>query len=365
MFYNKITQIEFELTTKCNASCPQCVRNFYGSNVIDNLPLVDLDLNIIKEKISHATLANLIEIRICGTYGDPCVYTNLIDLIIYLKSKTDAQITINTNGSLRTVEWWKKLANVLSCDDRVIFGIDGLKDTNHLYRIGTNFDKIINNASAFIAGGGSAIWSYIVFKHNEHQVEEAKELSKTLGFDGFACKLTTRFIDKKHNLVDKTPVYSKTGSIVRYLEMPVNTKYLNSGYNNYETIIKEYRSYKDYLQKSEISCTAQHSNLVYISAEGYVLPCGWLADRFYGVEAENHHDKLKLSNLIDSNGGKSAIDLHHHTLEEIINNNVFQAIQKNWKENNRIERCANQCGKYGMLKQNATKELQPFVKGNV
>ena len=51
---------------------------------------------------------------------------------------------------------------------KVTFGIDGLQDTNHLYRISTNFDKIIKNAKAFIDAGGFAKWHMLVFEHNEH-----------------------------------------------------------------------------------------------------------------------------------------------------------------------------------------------------
>ena len=41
--------------------------------------------------------------------------------------------------------------------------------------------------------GGIAQWDYIVFKHNEHQVEEARKLSKELGFFEFQIKKTSRF----------------------------------------------------------------------------------------------------------------------------------------------------------------------------
>jgi MoaA/NifB/PqqE/SkfB family radical SAM enzyme len=365
MFYKKITQLEIELSTKCNASCPQCSRNFYGGKTWSTLPLVDLTLDVIKKSISDCVLKDLVEIRICGTYGDPCIHKDFIDIVKYLNSKTDAQLTINTNGSLRSVDWWKNLASVLKKDDIVIFGIDGLADTNHLYRIGTNFKKIMKNAEAFISAGGSAVWSYIVFKHNQHQVDEARAISKEMKFHGFACKLTTRFIDKQHKFIDKTPVYNKFNRVTRYLEMPTDPRYLNKGYSNYDGIIKEYGTYKNYLQSAEIFCTAQHSNLVYISAEGYVLPCGWLSDRFYGFETEHHEDRQKLFSLIESNGGLESIDLHKNSLDEIVKGKVFQAIQKNWTAKNRIERCANQCSIKGMLKQDATKDLQQYVKGNI
>ena len=79
----------------------------------------------------------------------------------------------------KTQEWWRKLAKE---NVKVTFGLDGLKDTNHPYRISTDFDKIISNANAFIGAGGFAKWHMLVFKHNEHQVEEARQMSKDLGF---------------------------------------------------------------------------------------------------------------------------------------------------------------------------------------
>ena len=36
----------------------------------------------------------------------------------------------------------------------------------------------MENVNAFISAGGTAYWKFLIFKHNEHQVEEAKKLSE-------------------------------------------------------------------------------------------------------------------------------------------------------------------------------------------
>ena len=72
------------------------------------------------------------------------------------------------------------------------FSIDGLADTNKLYRIGINHDRVMANAKAFIEAGGKARWKFIVFRHNEHQVEEARELAKDMGFWQFDKHVSTR-----------------------------------------------------------------------------------------------------------------------------------------------------------------------------
>ena len=100
---------------------------------------------------------------------------------------------MNTNGSARTQDWWRDLAKTIGTDGYVIFSIDGLEDTNYLYRKNTVWEKIIDNAKAFIDAGGIAHWEYIVFEHNQHQIEEARRLSEQMGFQKFQVKTSSRF----------------------------------------------------------------------------------------------------------------------------------------------------------------------------
>ena len=43
----------------------------------------------------------------------------------------------------------------------------------------------MENAKAFIDSGGIARWRMLVFEHNKHQIEQAEELSKDMGFKVF------------------------------------------------------------------------------------------------------------------------------------------------------------------------------------
>ena len=63
-----------------------------------------------------------------------------------------------------------------------------MEDTHSMYRIGTDYNKIIQNATAFINAGGTAEWCFIKFKHNEHQVEEARSIAEQMGFSLFVEK---------------------------------------------------------------------------------------------------------------------------------------------------------------------------------
>ena len=92
------------------------------------------------------------------------------------------QITLATNGGIGRLEDYQRLAD---SKVNIIFGIDGLEDTNHLYRQGVKWDNLMKRVSTFISAGGPTTWQVIRFKHNMDQVEQAESLSKELGFMNF------------------------------------------------------------------------------------------------------------------------------------------------------------------------------------
>lgn len=100
---------------------------------------------------------------------------------------------MNTNAGAKKPEWWRELAKTLGNWSYLKFSFDGLGDTNHLYRQGVNWDIAWENALAFIEAGGKAEWDYLIFEHNEHQVEEARALAEKVGFRKFIPKKTGRF----------------------------------------------------------------------------------------------------------------------------------------------------------------------------
>ena len=88
------------------------------------------------------------------------------------------------------------MASVLrDIDHDVWFGIDGLQGVHEIYRQGTNYQKIIDNASAFIQDGGYATWQFIPYAHNEHQIKDCIKTSQQLGFKKF--KLVKLYRNKK------------------------------------------------------------------------------------------------------------------------------------------------------------------------
>ncbi len=169
-----------------------CARNYRGK-VRNNLKITELTLDDCKKIFPVSFIKQLELISLCGVYGEPITATELIEIIEYFFFCNPAlHINIYTNGSMNSKEWWQKLAKSLK-NGYVIFGIDGIGNVHSIHRKNTSFDRIIENAKTFINAGGNARWDFIVFKHNEHQVEKARELSKELGFEIFQVKKTSRF----------------------------------------------------------------------------------------------------------------------------------------------------------------------------
>ena len=172
-----IRKLVFEPTTFCNAHCPHCPRFDEDGFVHSWMDTQHLPLDIV-ETITKKTMPHLSRVQFQGDKGDPCMHPQIFEMIQHFKF-TDT-ISLVTNGSIHSTRWWQELASIKNLI--VTFSIDGLEDTNHLYRVNLQFNKIMSNAQAFIDAGGCAIWKCLVWKHNQHQIEEIKECARRMGF---------------------------------------------------------------------------------------------------------------------------------------------------------------------------------------
>lgn len=244
-----IAWLQVEATTKCNAWCPGCGRNNGGHTLSNDLVIEDLNTSKLTALLD--TLPNLNTIDFCGTYGDAIAAANIADQISIAKHYC-RKIIVRTNGSLRNTEWWKQFANLLQDTDHEIwFCLDGLADTHSIYRQGTDFDTIIRNATTFIAAGGVAIWQFIPWKHNEHQIKDCIRLSQKLGFKRFEFIRNVR--------KDFNPRHYQTGQVIE-----IHPWDNNKQFNKLEQV-------NTYVLAENCRHLSQPS--VYLNANGKVSPC--------------------------------------------------------------------------------------------
>lgn len=338
--FSELKQIHLEITNNCQASCPMCIRNHHGG--VDNpwLTLSSWTLDQFKSIITHEVLDQIDELYFCGNYGDPLLNNDLLEMCAYASNyKPDMYIRIHTNGGIRNPKWWAKLAAVLPKRHMVIFGIDGLEDTNHLYRIGADFKKIMDNASSFINAGGNAEWAFIIFKHNEHQTSTVEALAKKMGFKNFTKKNSNRFM-----LAEKFPVLDKNGTVVSYLEPP--------SVNNVVFIDRNViKNYKEIVKNSEINCIAARTKEIYIDAFGRVYPCCFIAMipyNYWEANIEIAHIRQEVfdqyEQLISDFGGKDAIDANVKSVRDIIDSHEYQTLWTKYWTDPKLITCARTCG---------------------
>lgn len=356
--FENIKGVHLELTTKCNANCLMCGRNVFGV-VRPGLKLTELTLKDCKKIFSPAFLGQLTNISICGVYGDPVLAQDLLIIIEYIwHYNPNLQIDVYTNGGVRSAAWWEELSRVLG-NNKVIFGIDGLEDTNHIYRRGTIFSLIIRNVKAFIQAGGRAEWDFIVFKHNEHQIKQARELSREIGFEIFQIKRTSRFykvlyeqdpvLEGVGEEFGKYPIYDISGAKKGYIELPENPYYRNDSIEIVKDLIKEYGSLIRYFDEATINCKAKQTNGIFISAEGLVYPCCWVYQQVNYGTVYNVKDPLELNEakILSDTGGSHHISAKEHSLKDIVHGEFFKRIEDAWSlrelANGRPKACVRAC----------------------
>jgi MoaA/NifB/PqqE/SkfB family radical SAM enzyme len=353
--FEQLDTIQVEITNRCQASCPMCIRNIHGGITNPSLLLTDWSLEQFKGIFNREILAKISSINFCGNYGDPIINNSLIDMCQYASSTNPSiEIIISTNGSAHSVEWWQRLARVLPKKHKVIFAIDGLKETHKIYRIGTSYDMIIRNAKAFIKSGGIAHWMFIRFRHNEHEVDTARSIANEFGFAAFTLKDSKRF-------GKQFPVLNRQGNIVYHIEPPSNSK------------IKpvEFVDLKDYKQwKNDISCFTFDTKELFIDANGYLMPCCLISSFLYAnydVELYNTYKvidetsivgiarevQLEVFSIIQELGGLDSLDARKYSIKEIMSTEIWQTLlHKKWGEKS-SSACKILCGQDG-----------PFIKIN-
>jgi len=349
--YDDIRIVHLELTHRCNAACPMCARNIHGGALNPDMPLSELTLADIKTILLPDFIARLKRIYACGNYGDPIVARECIEVFSYLREHgPKLNLCLHTNGSARRPDWWRELARIMKQGPHYLrFGIDGLEDTNHLYRRGADWKTVMRSAATFIEAGGRAEWDFLVFKHNEHQVEEARQLAQDMGFKEFFVRKTGRFLSSGElETSDRFDVLDKQGKFEYWLEQPSKPEYLNPAFGNLEQVKQRYGEYQTYLDQVEVNCkVAGSKGKIYLSAQGYALPCCWLGAVF---SESSTAERQQFAELINEYGGSTVLDARHNGLKQVIEGPLFQqAIPRSWDlqaiADGKLAICARTCGK--------------------
>lgn len=342
--YKNIKEIEvlqLDHTSRCNLLCPQCARASDSGNELNpRLPITDLTLNDYKILLEPFEKEK-ISLFHCGNFGDVIASPTFDETFEFSLDRVN-EIKIATNGSARNIAWWKDLATKGNKKVTVIFAIDGLEDTNHFYRVGSDYKKIMENVNAFIGAGGRARWNFIEFEHNSHQVETARQLAKDLGFINFSHKRSTRFFNKPDKAKShQIQLMTKKGNQVKDSD-----KNFIRMENNLTQIKNEFKTFDNYTSNTEISCKFLLSKHIFVDMNLRLWPCCWFGTPEYS--SENGRQKQDFKKLWDRYGN----DFNNMRLHgwKVLEHEFFQTyLENSWKEPQgnypRIYTCGKNCGK--------------------
>lgn len=303
----QIRRAHVELTTRCNARCPMCMRNYRGMDFNSGYPVTELSLEQFKQIFTPEVLAIMTQpepavngrvpisyeflgIIFNGNLGDFSSAKDGVEIVEYLVEH-GLRVMITTNGSTRTPDWWARLALP---GVEVGFALDGLADTHALYRQDTDWHKVIKNAQAFIAAGGRAIWRFIPFDHNRHQEEDCKRMAAEMGFAQFE-----NIYDGREN----GPAFTRSGEYSHQIGHDSRPEHIVPDIKPMlENHITWYdsRSVKESRDTAElnIQCIHKRNREIYVAADGTVYPCCFLG--FYPGKM-NHPGNHELATLVHEN----------------------------------------------------------------
>ena len=161
--FDTIDEYQLEITTFCNAACPQCPLNSLGHGLNPFMPLEHLDRTVIDAAFTIELCQRLRQVFFCGSYGDPIMHPDFLEILRDFRKKNPTLwLYIHTNGGVHDPAYWAEIAQIMNGYGQIDFGIDGLEDTLHLYRKNVKYHKVIDNVQAYKRRRQSAVEFYCV-----------------------------------------------------------------------------------------------------------------------------------------------------------------------------------------------------------
>lgn len=319
-------EADIEISTLCNAYCPQCLRYEVGlEKERDNFIKKTWSLEDFKKVFPERIIIKMKAFHLCGTLGDPILCDDLIRIVDYIVSiNPNADIVIYTNGSARTEEWWWNLAITGGKSLRVIFDVDGINQEMHSkYRRNTNLEKILNNME-IVSSTLSRVETFtVVFKHNEKYLNEIKELTESKGSTRHEFTVSHRFQHQGGNRYTFTTRQGKT-DILEKTSVQVET----DNWRGHFTPDLE-------VSNKPISCPWNERKKIEINIKGQVFPCCFT----------NGHRKLYDGALTPFNNPEN-FSLFNRDLESVLGDGVFDYIIENLNQGSIPLLCESFCRKY-------------------
>jgi len=315
---NKL-KVLVELSSVCNAACPQCDRFKPGTlDTYDFLERKKWSLNDFKQAFSPEDLQHMNQIIFSGLYGEPTTCKDLLEIVRYVRESSPSTIIkITTNGSTRTTEWWRQLGLIGGKNTHTQFDVDGINQEMHArYRRNTSLKKILANMKALSDACANTVGVLtVVFEHNQPYLDEIKELTKAHGADHWDVIESARFFQERND------VYRYTDRKGIKHELHQTDLQLRS----YLPETRKIRNFKleDLIYSDDthqISCAAADQARLQMDYKGNVWPCCWIQTEADHGNPDLDENVRRIQNLRSSGD----INVFKHPLGTILSTPWFK-----------------------------------------
>ena len=349
--------IMLDITTRCNAGCPQCHRTDpMGLNKASWLPDINWSIEQFKQALPEKIAKHIYNFDFCGTWGDCLTNQDMLPIVKYIREVApEATININTNGSLRNEDFWWELGVAGGKNLSITFAIEGTTQKMHQqYRQFTFLDKILNNMDIISNTPARIRTQCLVWKHNENHLDEIEQMCiehgslrhHVVATDRFGREVEYKFSYKgKEDKLEKTEIDFKDEEYSKQLDRRRFIKQTTKMSVNKKEVIEKIKKKKEVMK---IVCEWGGNNKVVINPDGQVLPCCFFCNpHFFNKNSpevkswfiehpimQKYQERQKEYNVFSTN------------LIDIINSEWYQkTLPDSWKTDKPVYQCQKYCGK--------------------
>lgn len=272
-----IQGFHLEPTNICTLKCEGCARTRFINTWPKHWKNHNIDIDQLFEFLDIDLAGK--QFVLCGNYGDPIYHPDLHSLISRIK-QAGACVSIETNGSYRSQDWWQQLSVLLDHQDSVTFSIDGVPENFTTYRVNADWESIKIGIEVMTKSQCTTVWKFIPFAYNQNNIDQAQALSIQLGIDEFLVSHSDRFDEKTEYLKPTVEFVGKRFSAQTQVKTNV-TQLVNPKCNQ----------------------NKEH----FISADGHYISCCYAGDhRFYyknefGKNRQKYHiASSRLSQILEA-----------------------------------------------------------------
>lgn len=249
----RIQALHIEPTNICTLKCAGCARTRFIQQWPQHWHNHSVDVAVLMQFLD-VDLTNM-SVTFCGNYGDPIYHPDFVSLIQEFKQR-GSRVIIVTNGSHRKPEWWQALTSCLDKNDLVVFSVDGVPENFTQYRTNADWPSIQAAMTICAQAQCMTTWKFIPFAFNQASIDQARQLSQSLGIDHFELSPSDRFDEQTAHLVPTSDLLGAR--------------------------FDDQRRWKNHDKLAGVDAKCAAGDQHFVTADGYYSPCCYVTDhRFY------------------------------------------------------------------------------------